>query len=187
VFASRWWLGVLLACACGKGGPASTASGSASVGSIGEGPETGIVETSSVATGSTGSTSGDAGPSCTDLAQNGDETDIDCGGSCSPCDMGQACLVPTDCSTALCEGGLCCSASTYQKSTGEISGSAMVCCDGDDARLDLTPCGTGVNYSTEPQDPNCASTAEGAMNNGTACVAITCQRLVCVAGDSSTT
>jgi hypothetical protein len=63
----------------------------------------------------------------------------------------------------------------------------MVCCDGDDARLDLTPCGTGMNYSTEPQDPNCASTAEGAMNNGTACVAITCRRLVCGAGDSSTT
>ena len=36
--------------------------------------------------------------SCTDGSMNGDETDVDCGGSaCDPCDRGQGCFVAGDC------------------------------------------------------------------------------------------
>ena len=35
--------------------------------------------------------SGGGGPTCTDGVQNGDETGIDCGGSCPPCDGGATC------------------------------------------------------------------------------------------------
>ena len=44
---------------------------------------------------------------CTDGIKNGDETDVDCGGSCLPCAPGFECLVPGDCQTLLCAGGIC--------------------------------------------------------------------------------
>ncbi len=41
---------------------------------------------------------------CDDAAQNGNETDVDCGGSsCGPCDDGQACLIDQDCAADLCD------------------------------------------------------------------------------------
>jgi hypothetical protein len=40
--------------------------------------------------------------SCADLLHNGDETDVDCGGSCPACGFSQNCLQPADCSTGMC-------------------------------------------------------------------------------------
>ncbi|MFT3775809.1 MAG: DNRLRE domain-containing protein [Minicystis sp.] len=50
-----------------------------------------------------------AAPSCTDLAQNGGETDIDCGGStaCPRCQAGQRCVVDGDCASGPCQNGVC--------------------------------------------------------------------------------
>jgi len=45
--------------------------------------------------------------SCTDGVKNGDETDVDCGGSCSPCANGTNCLVNSDCQSGVCSGGTC--------------------------------------------------------------------------------
>ncbi|MBX3196931.1 MAG: hypothetical protein KF894_02140 [Labilithrix sp.] len=40
--------------------------------------------------------------------KDGDETDIDCGGSSAPaCADGKACVVPADCTSAVCTGGVC--------------------------------------------------------------------------------
>lgn len=36
-------------------------------------------------------------PTCSDETKNQDETDVDCGGSCSPCQDGKSCLADTDC------------------------------------------------------------------------------------------
>ena len=45
-------------------------------------------------------------PSCTDLAQNGTETDIDCGGTCtSKCGDGKGCSTGPDCTSNVCTGG----------------------------------------------------------------------------------
>jgi len=48
-------------------------------------------------------------PTCTDGKQNQKETDIDCGGTiCSKrCELGEYCLINSDCSTDNCEGGVC--------------------------------------------------------------------------------
>ena len=51
-----------------------------------------------------------APPACDDLEQNGDETDVDCGGSCDPCVAGQSCLANEDCVSGTCEGDLCAAA-----------------------------------------------------------------------------
>jgi hypothetical protein len=45
---------------------------------------------------------------CMDSRQNGEETDVDCGGEkCPPCETNEGCLVPTDCASQVCIGGKC--------------------------------------------------------------------------------
>src|SRR6185295_966278 len=44
---------------------------------------------------------------CADQSKNGNETDVDCGGSCSPCTMGQGCAANSDCTTGSCVNALC--------------------------------------------------------------------------------
>jgi hypothetical protein len=47
-------------------------------------------------------------PSCTNGMQDGTETDVDCGGSCSPCNLGQGCLSAGDCyPNTQCSTGQC--------------------------------------------------------------------------------
>src|SRR5215212_744323 len=46
-------------------------------------------------------------PRCIDLIRNGDETDIDCGGTCGACDVGERCSVATDCDQSTCVDGRC--------------------------------------------------------------------------------
>ncbi len=70
-----------------------------------------------------GQTSGATGPSdetgvvatCADDTMNGDETDVDCGGSCDPCDAGRNCMVFEDCIDLVCEDGVCQAASCYDE------------------------------------------------------------------------
>jgi hypothetical protein len=58
-------------------------------------------------------TEGEAGcvdPGCRDGVRSGDETDVDCGGSCGPCGVDRACAAPADCASGRCVNGLCCEA-----------------------------------------------------------------------------
>jgi hypothetical protein len=48
-----------------------------------------------------------AAASCGDGAQNGNETDLNCGGSCPPCATGDGCLIDADCESNLCTGTTC--------------------------------------------------------------------------------
>jgi hypothetical protein len=58
--------------------------------------------------------------SCSDGVKNGEETDVDCGGStCQPCERGKACGWPTDCGTGVCSSGVCCNE--------ECSGACISC------------------------------------------------------------
>jgi hypothetical protein len=45
--------------------------------------------------------------SCGDGATNGDETDLNCGGSCPPCPTGDTCFMNADCESNLCALTLC--------------------------------------------------------------------------------
>ncbi len=126
--------------------------------------------------------------SCTNGIKDGDETDVDCGGRCAPCGVGQGCGVDAGCATGTCLAGVCCKAVTDDRSTGQIAGTANVCCvTSDEVPVGKTMCGTGVNYScsyaTVDASP-CVHAAEGAGNNGTACCIIHCVRYVCTAADA---
>jgi len=62
--------------------------------------------------GTTDARRGDADPdarlvSCTDQTQNGDETDVDCGGSCAPCAVGKMCTAAGDCDASICDASTC--------------------------------------------------------------------------------
>jgi hypothetical protein len=46
-------------------------------------------------------------PTCTDLALNGTETDLNCGGGCPACINGQHCAVSSDCASESCQESVC--------------------------------------------------------------------------------
>src|SRR5688572_29453499 len=76
-----------------------------------EAPQAGMSGTGNSGTGNTG-TSG-SGPEPIDHCQNGlldedlGESDYDCGGGCSPCEVGQHCADVADCLEGLCSDGVC--------------------------------------------------------------------------------
>jgi len=73
-------------------------------------------------------------PTCDDGILNGDETGIDCGGgTCSSCSNGELCVSDSDCTSGICDSGVC----VYDIQCGQP-------CDGGD--LDL--CEEGVNECT---------------------------------------
>jgi hypothetical protein len=100
-------------------GPTSESSTEPETGSTGTTSGTTIDDT----TGSTGDTStgttdgssssstGDPPEGCVDGEKNGDETDVDCGGSCSGCALDQTCAVDGDCESLSCEAEICVEAS----------------------------------------------------------------------------
>ncbi len=47
------------------------------------------------------------GPDCDNRMRDGDETGIDCGGSCAGCDNGDPCRVAEDCQSVVCSRGRC--------------------------------------------------------------------------------
>ena len=45
---------------------------------------------------------------CSDDVQNGDETDVDCGGPvCPACADGKKCVLSRDCASSVCTDGIC--------------------------------------------------------------------------------
>lgn len=52
-------------------------------------------------------------PTCTDTVQNGDETDVDCGGSCGTrCEDTRMCVRGSDCRSGVCDSTMRCAAPT---------------------------------------------------------------------------
>jgi hypothetical protein len=45
-------------------------------------------------------------PSCSDRMRDGDETGVDCGGTCEPCNNGSGCMNGKDCRSGFCREGV---------------------------------------------------------------------------------
>ncbi|CAF4190164.1 unnamed protein product, partial [Adineta steineri] len=90
---------------------------------------------------------------CFDGFMNGDETDIDCGGSCLTCAVGQKCILTKDCNNVLCTNDICANATCNDglKNNGETD----VDCGGSNC----LPCGTGKACSAgdDCDSKNCRS------------------------------
>ncbi len=70
---------------------------------------------------------------CDDGVQNQDETDVDCGGSCDPCDVGSQCGDDDDCASGACSNGTCvlCHSGTYK-----CFGNYLTVCANDESSWD---------------------------------------------------
>lgn len=87
----------------------STSTTDASNTSTGPSPETTDASETTRGTDATTSESTGATPTCKNRVFDGDETDLDCGGSCTACDLGEGCGVGTDCTTGFCAPSSLCS------------------------------------------------------------------------------
>ena len=91
----------------GNGGTAAGAGGTTAGNggtTAGNGGTTAGAGGSTAGNGGTVGTGGDDG--CSDLAQNNDETDVDCGGgTCPACAVGDSCLTGSDCESGVCGSG----------------------------------------------------------------------------------
>ncbi len=120
-------------------------------------------------------------PECNDQIKNGSETDLDCGGNCSPCGLNLKCGESRDCASALCFDGFC---------VTPICGDTIVsgtehCDDGGDSmncNADCTPalCGDGKINSQAEEDCDDGNTTTETCDYGmlscTICDA-TCSKL----------
>jgi cysteine-rich repeat protein len=106
-------------------------------------------------------------PTCTDGIHNGDETDIDCGGGCSPCADSLGCGAPGDCHSQVCERGVC----TAPRCGDGVINQAVEDCDdagesaGCDADCTAAVCGDGYTNMLAGEDCD-----DGNPDNADACL-----------------
>lgn len=92
---------------------------------------------------------------CRDRIRDGDETDVDCGGSCQPCAPALACTIPADCQSNACTGGTCAAASCTNGVRDAFESDV-------DCGSTCGPCAAGLVCAA---DSDCAS---GSCDNGPA-------------------
>jgi hypothetical protein len=116
-------------------------------------------------------------PHCSDGIQDGTETDVDCGGDCMGCGLGQACVTSADCGLGPgCDaphGGCACDAYSRLCVTNHCFDHTF---DGNETAVD---CGGGVCPACGPGlgcnvDTDCSATARGCdpTHGGCACDAV---------------
>jgi hypothetical protein len=107
------------------------------------------------------SSDGSGGGTCQDDAQDGDETDIDCGGSCGPCGPGQGCVGADDCTSQLCINEVCsgpegCDNGSLDGDETDVDcGGSCGPCDIGDSCVDTDDCAAGVCIDQICTPPNC--------------------------------
>jgi hypothetical protein len=103
----------------------------------------------------------DASARCSNGEKDGDETDVDCGGSCGACTVGRACATGTDCESGYCPADdlVCCDTacdSTCEACTANKTGATDGTC-------------AAVAATTDP-DSECADEGTASCGaNGTGC------------------
>ena len=80
---------------------------------------------------------------CADGIRNQDESDIDCGGACSPCEVGGSCQFGTDCESVVCAGT--CQSPTCSDGVAN-NGEMFADCDGP-----CDPCGPCDGVTSIPR------------------------------------
>jgi hypothetical protein len=113
-------------------------------------------------------TAQDTPAGCANAMLDGDESDIDCGGTCSKCGVGKKCRAASDCAGADCVAGRCTAAASCSNKTrdgdetdSDCGGSCPQCSDGA-ACLKAGDCKSGLCT-----DNMCVSAAcNDSMQNG---------------------
>jgi hypothetical protein len=110
-----------------------------------------------------------------DGAQDGSETDIDCGDACAACGVGKMCVQDSDCTTETCRGGLC-------KCTGNADCPTGTHCSLGICMTSNPTCSDGAKNGVET-DIDCGGGTCGACGVGKTCLADTdCTTETCRGG-----
>ncbi len=113
-----------------------------------------------------------ADPSCDDDVKNGDETDVDCGGSCGPCLVGRDCTVGGDCTSGVCGVEGTCLAATCDDDVRNGDESDVDCggacdpCENGLACAESADCQGGLCYNDVCRDAACG---DGFVTGAEAC------------------
>ena len=115
-------------------------------------------ETESDSNSDTLETDSNGGGDCMDGEQNGDETDVDCGGSCTEkCEDGEGCMEDDDCMSNSCgEGNTCEGGGTDSDTEGETDTMGDPACDDGEQNGDET-------------DVDCGNTCGPTCDDGEGC------------------
>jgi hypothetical protein len=106
------------------------------------------------------------GAGCLDGKQDGNETDVDCGGgSCGPCVNGRKCLGPPDCQSNNCSGGFCAPNNNPSCTNGVRDGSET---DVDCGGGSCPQCGNGRSCF-QPSDCQSNNCQNGFCSQGATC------------------
>jgi hypothetical protein len=110
-------------------------------------------------------------PACNDLAKNGGESDVDCGGSssCARCVAGKTCTLASDCLSGVCAGGVCqaptCSDLVKNGTETDVDcgGACATKCGTGKTCSVAADCASGVCSANVCQAPSCSD----GVKNGT--------------------
>jgi len=128
---------------------------------------------------------------CQDTELSGDETDVDCGGSCTVCEVDQGCLEATDCATKYChtavEPPVCrqpkCTDGVQNQEETSVDCGGPVCralnllCNNGSACGDDTDCVTGYCKGGVCTSPTCADEVLNNQETDTDCGGPNCRAL----------
>ncbi|HEY6728284.1 MAG TPA: hypothetical protein VI197_29945, partial [Polyangiaceae bacterium] len=112
---------------------------------------------------------GGAPGTCDDGLRGGNETGIDCGGDCAPCEVGGTCQTSEDCDGGICLDGVCvtdpCSDTSKNGAETDIDcgGSQCAPCSEGRACLRHEDCEQGVCTDERCQPPHCEN---GELDDG---------------------
>ncbi|WP_437659583.1 formylglycine-generating enzyme family protein [Sorangium sp. So ce1182] len=129
--------------------------------------------------GGEGASGGTGGATCSNKMKDSNETDVDCGGDCGPCGVGQACAAPADCFSRRCEatGG-----SAGRTCAEARCDNSML--DGDETDIDCGGSGA-LPRSDNPTCPPCdhlQACAAGSDCESLSCLGGRCQEPSCSDG-----
>jgi len=122
-----------------------------------------------------------AGPACSDQLRNGDETDVDCGGSCGPCTTGRSCSVAGDCASSVCETRQCAAPSCVDQvrngdeTDADCGGSCRPCDDGRACGA-AVDCVSSVCTSSTCQAATCRDDTRNGDESDRDCGGTACER-----------
>ncbi len=119
-------------------------------------------------------------PTCTDNVHNGEETDVDCGATCTPCALGLACNQGSDCASMHCSGELCvspgCTDGAFNGEETDLDCGGPGCgpCDaGKDCELD-SDCLSTVCDNLECSDASCTDSVQNGDESAVDCGGTRC-------------
>ena len=112
--------------------------------------------------------------SCLDRLLNQDETDVDCGGECEPCQVGEVCQIAQDCVPRVCEDGRCvapdCADGVANGDEADVDcgGECALCEAGAHCRL-ASDCASAVCVDGHCRESSCEDAVLNGLETGVDC------------------